>query len=105
MKDINLIVKVLVLLMNVITFIYLLDESKVNYRLLRVLLLVTFTIGLIVTFGTVTWFSVLFSFSPALSLINITDGNIGRIGKKFRSHIRRDREPVQNIQGNHKALS
>ena len=68
MKDIVFISQVLVLLLNVITFVYL-WEQKVNYKVVRIVVLITFTIGLITTFGQATWPALLFGFTPALSLI------------------------------------
>ena len=104
MKDIVFISQVLVLLLNVITFVYL-WEQKVNYKVVRIVVLITFTIGLITTFGQVTWFAVLFSFTPALSLIKFEDGNIGRISKKRWSYIRRDKQHLQNMERSDKTLS
>jgi len=95
MKDLVLISQILILLLNVVTFIYLMDKM-VNYKAVRVLILITFTVGLIVTFGQATWFAVLFSFTPALSLINKKDAN--RDNKKFGADFGRDNEPLQNIQ-------
>ena len=104
MKELVFYSQLIILLLNVITFIYLLD-TPVNHRTLRVLLLITFTIGLIVTFGRVTWFSVLFSFAPSLSLINITaDGNIGRGIKKFRAYFRRHKQPMEGLERSNKTL-
>ena len=104
MKDIVFISQVLVLLLNVITFVYL-WEQKVNYKVVRIVVLITFTIGLITTFGQVTWFAVLFSFTPALSLIKFEDGNIGRISKKLWTYFRRDKQHLQNMERRNKTLS
>ena len=104
MKDIVFISQVLVLLLNVITFVYL-WEQKVNYKVVRIVVLITFTIGLITTFGQVTWFAVLFSFTPALSLIKITPDDIRRNYKKFWTYFRRDKQHLESLQRGDKTLS
>ena len=104
MKDIVFISQVLVLLLNVITFVYL-WEQKVNYKVVRIVVLITFTIGLITTFGQTTWFSILFSFTPALSLIKFEDGNIGRISKKLWTYFRRNKQHLESLQRSDKTLS
>ncbi len=105
MKDIVFISQVIVLILNVVTFCYLMDK-KVSYKSLRVIMLITFTIGLITTFGQVTWFAVLFSFTPALSLINITPyGHISRNIKKLRAYFRRDKQHLEGMERSNKTLS
>ena len=106
MKDLVFYSQLIILLLNIVVFIHLIDHKNIDFKAVRVMVLITFTVGLLVTFGKVSWFSVLFSFSPALTLINTTaDGNINRIIKKFRSYIGRDKQHLQGLQRRNKTLS
>lgn len=101
MKDVIFISQAVVLLLNVVTFVYLL-EQKVNYRAIRIIVLITFTIGIVATFGQTTWFSVIFSFTPALSLIKIKPH--ANIFHKLRAYFRRGKQSLQNMERSGKAL-
>ena len=68
-----LIAQFVVLFLNIVVFVYLMNEDSVKYRRARVMLLICISIGMIVNIGKITWYTVLFSFTPFLSLININE--------------------------------
>lgn len=74
-----LIAQFVVLFLNIVVFVYLMNENSIKYRRARVMLLICISIGIILNIGKVTWLTVLFSFTPFLSLININEN-----GKFYR---------------------
>lgn len=106
MIDFILIAQFVVLFMNVMVFIYLMNEPEVKYRRVRVMLLICISIGIIINIGKVTWFTVLFSFTPFLSLININEnGKIYRFIKRVRGNLRSNQQRLQNIQRHSETVS
>ena len=105
MKDIFLYLQLVVLVMNVMAFIYIMHEKKYNYKFARVTLLIVLTAGMIANIGKVTFLTILFTSSTFLSLLNISpNGNIHRLIEKFRDYFNRHKQHLQGVQGSHKAL-
>lgn len=101
-----LIAQFIVLILNIIVFIYLMNERTVKYRRVRVMLLLCISIGIIVNIGKVTWYTVLFSFTPFLSLININEhGKIYRLIKRIGGYFRSNQQHLQDIQRHNKTVS
>jgi len=104
MSDIFLIIQLAVLVMNIITFVYIMQEEKYNYKLARVIFIIICTVGLMANIGKVTFLTVLFSFSTFISLINIKHGNIHRRIEKYRGYFGRHKQHIQKLQGSGEAL-
>jgi len=105
MKDIFLYLQLLVLVMNVVTFIYIMHEEKYHYKFARVTLLIVLTAGMIANIGKITFVTVLFTFSTFLALINInTHGTFHKYLERIRGYFGRDKQHLQGLQGGHKAL-
>ena len=105
MKDIFLYLQLLVLVMNVIAFIYIMHEERYQYKLARAIILIVLTAGMIANIGKVTFLTILFTSSTFISLINIEPhGAFHRLIEKLRSNFNGDKQHVQDIQGSHKAL-
>ncbi|MDU9793828.1 hypothetical protein RGC27_08290, partial [Helicobacter pylori] len=77
--------QIIVFVLNIVVFCYLMQEPQVNYKLARVILLVAISVGAVINFGKVTVFTVIFSFTPFITLIKINKqhGNIKRLGSYF----------------------
>lgn len=107
MKDIFLYLQLVVLVMNVMAFIYIMVEKKYNYKFARVTLLIVLTAGMIANIGKVTFLTILFTSSTFLSLLKIDskDGNIHRFIEKFRGYFNGHKQHLQGLQGSNKALS
>lgn len=99
MKDLVFYSNAIVLILNVLTFIVLIHDKHYNHKLARVMVLVSFSIGTIVFFGKETWFNIIFCFAPFISLININKN------AKFIKYFRSNKQRLENIQGNNKAVS
>lgn len=105
MKDYILIANLLMLVLNVGTFIYLMNADKIYLRLLRVILIVVIFIGTLSNLGKLTLWNVLFAFTPFITLIKINPhGKINRIAERIRGSGRTDKQYVQGVQGGAKAL-
>jgi len=105
MKDLFLYLQLVVLVMNVIAFIYIMHEERYQYKAARAIILIVLTAGMIVNIGKVTFLTVLFTSSTFISLINIEPhGAFNRFIEKCRGYFNRREQHIQNIQGSHKAL-
>jgi len=104
MKDLFLYLQIMVLVMNVVAFIYIMHEEKYHYKFARVAILVILTAGMIANIGKVTFLTMLFTSSTFIALIHKPYGAINRIIEKFRGYFNRREQHIQNIQGSHKAL-
>jgi hypothetical protein len=81
------------------------NEHEINYKLARIVLLVAISIGAVINFGKVTIFSVLFSFSPFITLIKIQQhGKIYRFIEGVRSHLRRHKQSLQDVERGSKTV-
>lgn len=97
--------QILVLALNIVVFCFLMQEQELNYKLARVVLLVAISVGAVINFGKVTIFTVLFSFTPFITLIKIQQhGYIHRTIEKFRNYIRRHKQSLQDMEGSNKTL-
>jgi len=105
-KDIFLYLQLVVLVMNVIAFIYIMHEEKYNYKFARVTLLIVLTTAMIANIGKVTFFTILFTSSTFLSLLKIEpNGYTHRLIEKFRGYFNRHKQHLQGVQGSDKTLS
>lgn len=107
MKDFFLYLQIVILIMNVLTFIYIMQSEKYHYKFARVTLLVLLTAGMLANIGKVSFLTVLFTSSTFLSLIKIspdTNGKLYRFIEKCRSYFNRDKQHLQRVQGNNKTL-
>lgn len=94
----------IVLLFNIVALYHITNKSGVyNFKALRIVILIAVLVGVLDTFGQVTVLSVLFAFTPALSLINTTAN--GSTAQKFRLYLRTHLFRKQNIQRNNKTVS
>jgi len=99
--DIILYSQIIILILNIIIFFYLLREHNLQHKFVRVLLLIAITIGGLSNFGKVSIYTILFMFSPFLTLIKFNpNGKLHRIIEKLRHHIRGHKQSVQNVEGN-----
>lgn len=106
MKDLFLYLQLAILIMNITAFIFIMGEAKYEYKAVRAALLIVLSAGMLVNIGKITFLTVLFSFAPFLSLINIQQhGTIHKHIEKFRGYFGRDKQHMENVQGSNKALS
>jgi len=107
MKDIFMYLQFVIFVMNVVTFIYIMQHEKYNYKFARVSLLVLLSAGMIANIGKVTFLTILFTSSTFLSLLKIDskNGNIHRFVEKFRNYFNRHKQHLQGLQGSDKTLS
>jgi len=100
MTDIIFYAQILVFILNIIIFCYLMQEKSFNFKLARIIVLVAISVGAVINFGKVTVFTILFSFTPFLTLIKFNQhGNNKRLG----DYIRGLRKYIQKLQGGSKA--
>jgi len=105
MNNLFLYLQLMVLVMNVITFIYIMHEKKYEYKFVRVTILIVLTAGMIANIGKVTFLTILFTSSTFLSLLNISpNGNIHRLIEKFRGYFNGHKQHIQGVHGSSKAL-
>ena len=91
--------QIMVFVLNIVVFCYLMKEDEISYKLARVILLVAISVGAVINFGKVTIFTVIFSFTPFITLIKINKhGNIKRLG----SYYRRFKQRLQNMERGYK---
>lgn len=84
MTDVILYAQIIVFVLNIVVFCYLMQEPQVNYKLARVILLVAISVGAVINFGKVTVFTLIFSFTPFITLIKINrHGDTKRLGSYF----------------------
>ena len=103
--DVIFYAQILVFVLNIVVFCFLMNESEMNYKLARVILLVAISVGAVINFGKVTIFSVLFSFSPFITLIKIQEhGKIHRFIERVRSYIRGHKQHLQDMERDHKTV-
>jgi hypothetical protein len=98
MSDFIFYAQILVLILNCVVFVFLMQTENVNYKLARIVLLVAISVGTVINFGKVTIFTILFSFAPFLSLININQhGKIHRLIERIRDIIWSNKQPLQKL--------
>lgn len=102
-QDVFFYMQLTMFVLNVIVFIFIMNERKLKYKAVRVALLVAVSIGFFINLGKVTWFAVLFCFTPFLSLINIRYERLDRIIKTGRDYIRGGGKHLEKLSGSHKA--
>jgi len=106
MKDIFMYLQFVIFVMNVITFIYIMQHEKYNYKFARVSLLVLLSAGMIANIGRVNFLTILFTSSTFLSLLKIKrNGYLERNYHKLRDYINGHKQHVQELQGSSKTLS
>jgi len=101
-QDVFFYLQLLLFALNVIVFIYLMNEHKLKYKFARVALLIVVSIGFFINLGKVTWFAVLFCFTPFLSLINIRHERLDKFVKRIGYNIRGSGKHLQKLQGENK---
>lgn len=106
MTDIILYGQLIMLGLNIIVFCFLMKEHELEYKFVRILILVAISIGAVMNFGKVTIVTVLLMFTPFITLLKIQQHGkfyryLKRIGDSFRGH----RKSVQKLQRDNKALS
>lgn len=98
MKDIFLYLQFGILIMNVIAFVYIMSEEKYHYKIPRVVFIILCTVGLIVNMGSITLATVLFSFSPFLSLLKIQQhGTIHKHFERIRGYFGWHKQHLENL--------
>jgi len=98
--------QLLVLCLNIIVFIFLMNEQKFNFKLARIVLLVAISVGAVINLGRITLFTVIVAFTPFITLINIQQhGKTYRFFKRVGDYFRGNSKSSQKLQGNHKTLS
>lgn len=106
MNNIFFYVQLGIFILNIIVFIYLMKEPSLNYHTERIILLVMVTVAGVITFGKVTWLTVLFAFTPFIVLIKIKPhGKFDRFIEGIRDYFRGDKQHSQSVQRSNKALS
>lgn len=98
--------QLIVLCLNIVVFIFLMNEQNFHFKTARIIVLIAISVGAVINLGRVTFFTVIVSFTPFLTLINIDQHGkfyryLKRIGDSFRGHSK----PVQKLQRDHKTLS
>ena len=101
MTDITFYSQIIVFVLNIVVFCFLMNERDMSYKLARIILLVAISVGAVINFGKVTVFTVIFSFTPFITLIKINKqhGNIKRLGSYFG----RFKQRLQNMERGYKA--
>ena len=98
MTDFIFFAQILVLILNCVVFVFLMQTENINYKLARIVLLVAISVGTVINFGKVTVCTILFSFAPFLSLININQhGKIHRLIERIRDFIGGHQQPLQKL--------
>ncbi len=110
MKDYIFYANLIMLVFNVVTFIYLMSVKDIYLRSARVVLLAAIFIGMIANLGKLTIWNVLFAFAPFITLSQIQQhGKLSRLIERIRGNRWRNNERVQGMQGHsqghNKALS
>lgn len=106
MKDYLFWVNLLMLVLNVATFIYLMSVKNVYMRTARVILIGAIFIGTIANFGKLTVWNVLFALTPFITLTHKhkPNGKVFRFIERIRGNRWRHNEPVQRVQGHSQRL-
>lgn len=98
MTDITFYSQIIVFVLNIVVFCFLMNERDMSYKLARIILLVAISVGAVINFGKVTVFTLIFSFSPLITLIKIRQhGKIYRIIERVRNHFRGHKQHIQNL--------
>lgn len=93
-----IIAQFIVLVLNIVVFCYLTKENDISFKLERALLLIAISIGAVLNFGKVTAFTILFSFTPFVTLINISkDGKFYQYFKRVINNIRGNGKPMEKL--------
>ena len=91
--------------LNIIVFIFLMNEHNFNFKTARIVLLIAISVGAVINFGRVTFFTVVMAFTPFLTLINIKqDGKLYRLFKRIGDSFGRHSQPVQKLQRDRKTI-
>lgn len=105
MTDFIFYAQLLVLTLNIIVFVFLINEHKFNFRMARVVLLIAISVGAVINLGKVTLFTVVVAFSPFITLININQhGKLYRFIKRIGDYLGGNSKPPQELQRGNKTL-
>jgi len=103
-QEIFFYLQLLVFVMNICVFIFIMNEKKVKYKFIRAALIVAMCIGLFFNLGKLTWFTVLFAFTPFISLLKLPHEHINRIAETGGDYIRGRSKPVQSVSRGSKTV-
>lgn len=98
--------QLIVLCLNIVVFIFLMNEKNFHFKTARIIVLIAISVGAVINLGRITFFTVIVAFTPFLTLINIQQHGkfyryLKRIGDSFRGHSK----SVQKLQRDNKTLS
>lgn len=106
MTDLIFYSNLIMFILNTIIFLFLMSEPNLKYKFVRVLILVAMSVGAVINFGKFTVFTVLFMFTPFITLIKIKQhGKLHRTIEKLRAYFGWDKQHLQNVQRSSKAVS
>ena len=98
--------QLLVFTLNIVVFIFLMNEHNFSFKAARIVLLIAISVGAVINFGRVTFFTVIMAFTPFLTLINIKqDGKLHRLIERIRHRFGSHSQPVQKLQRDSKTVS
>jgi len=98
-EDVFFYLQLIMFALNVCVFIYIMQERNLNHKWARVALLIAVSIGFFINLGKVTWFAVLFCFTPFIALINFKHERLDQHFKRIGHHIRGGSKHLEKLQG------
>lgn len=98
--------QLIVLFLNIVVFVFLMNEHNFSFKAARVVLLIAISVGAVINFGRVTFFTVIMSFTPFLTLIKIEQhGKLYRLIERIRHRFGGHSQSVQKLQRDRKTVS
>ena len=98
--------QLLVFFLNIVVFVFLMNERNFSFKAARIVLLIAISVGAVINFGRVTFFTVIMSFTPFLTLIKIEQhGKLYRLIERIRHRFGGHSQSVQKLQRNSKTVS
>ena len=98
--------QLMVFILNVVVFIFLMNEHNFSFKAARIVLLIAISVGAVINFGRVTFFTVIMSFTPFLTLIKIEQhGKLHRFIERIRHRFGGHSQSVQKLQRDNKTVA
>ena len=98
--------QLIVLFLNIVVFVFLMNEHNFSFKAARVVLLIAISVGAVINFGRVTFFTVIMSFTPFLTLIKIEQhGKLYRLIERIRHRFGGHSQSIQKLQRDNKTVA
>ena len=104
-QDLFFYLQLVLFAINVFVGIYIGMARGLKYKAARVVLIIAVCIGFFLNLGKVSWFAVLFCFSPFLSLINFRNERLDKYSKRIGDNIRSGGKHLEKLQGHSQAYN